>query len=91
MREAIRYQRAQAVPGDHGPLDWRVEIAGVRMTLPELVFVVGMTLQAEDRYRGRDDLGRRFLWTFLDAVSRKFTPEEITDVARRCAEACGDV
>lgn len=79
-----RYRRCVAEPGKHGALDYRVTFDGAAPCHSEVVFMVGFLLLAEDRYNGRNDIGRGILLHFLDRVITRFEPEQVLDVTRKC-------
>ena len=80
-----RHRRCTAVnPGKHGPLDWRVTFNGEAPTHSEAVFMVGFLLLAEDRYNGRNDIGRGILLHFLERVGTRHEPDGILDVVAKC-------
>lgn len=86
-REVVRYGRAAATtPGKHGPGDWRVTFCDQAPTHDEMVFIVGMLLLAEDRYNGPNQIGRYYLWHFLDRVMQAKTPAAVVDVAEDALE-----
>jgi hypothetical protein len=84
----VRFGRASATsPGKHGAADWRVAFNGHAPTHAEVVFVVGMLLLAEDRYRERGQLGRMMLWYFLDLTLAAKSPDAVLAVAEDCQAA----
>ena len=81
----VRYERAAATsPGKHGPGDWRVTFNGAAPTHGEIVFLVGMVLIAEDRYRAQGGMGRTMLWYFLDRLWSRKAPADVIDLAGEC-------
>ncbi len=79
----MTYGNVKIEDGKHGKGDFRVTFKGVPFTLAELVFMVGWTLKAEDRYSGHRHLGRILLMVHLLSVMEKGRDaEQILKVAR---------
>lgn len=84
------FQRVRVRPGKHGPGDYRVELGGIAPTHAETVYMVGAKLIAEDRYAAPGNLGRYFLWRFLDALLTAKSFDDVAAVAADCQSTIDD-
>jgi hypothetical protein len=80
------FGRAKASPGKHGDGDFRVELSGIAPAHAEMVFILGMCLISEDRYKS-PALGRYMLWQFIDLLASAKTPERVIEIAQDCQES----
>lgn len=87
MTTIHKFRRADAThPGKHGLGDWRVTLNGNPPEHGEMLFMLGMLLIAEDRYSGRGEQGRYFLWYFIDRLLAAKKPEDVIAIAEDCQE-----